>query len=227
MQVLFTFFIFFIFSLYWYGGWIYEPYYPLCYNQFQKIFHTVCTEIISCIQGTALHFVLVAAFLGNTWIISLFLSGQSPIVALFCPVNESVWEHLKLLYFPFLFVSIWEYLSLHPVVLPFFYCRYLGVLLGMFFTVSVFYTYSGILGRNFLILDILLFLFQCNIFIWNVWIYFRQDPFSSRDRTWLCSLTLVDNIFFLLCIYMFSARSSVILFNISTTTINTFPYIYN
>ena len=71
------------------------------------------------------------------------------------------------------------------------------------------------------------FLFQCNIFIWNVWIYFRQDPFSSRDRTWLCSLTLVDNIIFLLCIYMFSARSSVILFSISTTTINTFPYIYN
>lgn len=100
----------------------------------------------------------VAAFLGTLNHFLYFLSGQSPIVALFCPVNESVWEHLKLLYFPFLFVSIWEYLSLHPVVLPFFYCRYLGVLLGMFFTVSVFYTYSGILGRNFLILDILLFI---------------------------------------------------------------------
>ena len=126
-------------------------------TNFKKIFHTVCTEIISCIQGTALHFVLVAAFLGTLNHFLYFLSGQSPIIALFCPVNESVWEHLKLLYFPFLFVSIWEYLSLHPVVLPFFYCRYLGVLLGMFFTVSVFYTYSGILGRNFLILDILLF----------------------------------------------------------------------
>ena len=87
-------------------------------TNFKKIFHTVCTEIISCIQGTALHFVLVAAFLGTLNHFLYFLSGQSPIVALFCPVNESVWEHLKLLYFPFLFVSIWEYLSLHPVVLP-------------------------------------------------------------------------------------------------------------
>ena len=25
-------------------------------TNFKKIFHTVCTEIISCIQGTALHF---------------------------------------------------------------------------------------------------------------------------------------------------------------------------
>ncbi len=78
-------------------------------TNFKKIFHTVCTEIISCIQGTALHFVLVAAFLGTLNHFLYFLSGQSPIVALFCPVNESVWEHLKLLYFPFLFVSIWEY----------------------------------------------------------------------------------------------------------------------
>lgn len=77
-------------------------------TNFKKIFHTVCTEIISCIQGTALHFVLVAAFLGTLNHFLYFLSGQSPIIALFCPVNESVWEHLKLLYFPFLFVSIWD-----------------------------------------------------------------------------------------------------------------------
>ena len=117
-------------------------------TNFKKIFHTVCTEIISCIQGTALHFVLVAAFLGTLNHFLYFLSGQSPIIALFCPVNESVWEHLKLLYFPFLFVSIWEYLSLHPVVLPFFYCRYLGVLLGMLFTVSVFYMSEYISGKT-------------------------------------------------------------------------------
>ena len=77
-------------------------------TNFKKIFHTVCTEIISCIQGSALHFVLVAAFLGTLNHFLYFLSGQSPIIALFCPVNESVWEHLKLLYFPFLFVSIWN-----------------------------------------------------------------------------------------------------------------------
>ena len=194
---------------------------------FKKIFHYVSdTEIISCIQGTALHFVLVAAFLGTLNHFLYFLSGQSPIIALFCPVNESVWEHLKLLYF--LFIR-----------------KHMGISVSASgcFTVLLL-SVSGCASRNvfycFCFLHIFrdsrpefpdlrhpAFLFQCNIFIWNVWIYFRQDPFSSRDRTWLCSLTLVDNIIFLLCIYMFSARSSVILFSISTTTINTFPCIYN
>lgn len=166
-------------------------------TNFKKIFHTVCTEIISCIQGTALHFVLVAAFLGTLNHFLYFLSGQSPIVALFCPVNESVWEHLKLLYFPFLFVSIWEYLSLHPVVLPFFYCRYLGVLLGMFFIVSVFYTYSGILGRNFLILDILLF-YSSVIFSFGMSEYISGKTRSPHETEpgFVVSLWLITSFFF-------------------------------
>ena len=36
-------------------------------------------------------------------------TGESPISALFCPVNESVWEHLKLLFFPYLFVITFVY----------------------------------------------------------------------------------------------------------------------
>ena len=140
---------------------------------------------------------LVAAFLGTLNHFLYFLSGQSPIVALFCPVNESVWEHLKLLYFPFLFVSIWEYLSLHPVVLPFFYCRYLGVLLGMFFTVSVFYTYSGILGRNFLILDILLF-YSSVIFSFGMSEYISGKTRSPHETEpgFVVSLWLITSFFF-------------------------------
>ena len=36
-------------------------------------------------------------------------SMENPFVALFAPVNESVWEHLKLLFFPFLLASLAEY----------------------------------------------------------------------------------------------------------------------
>ncbi len=32
-------------------------------------------------------------------------TGGSSLAALFCPINESPWEHLKLLFFPFLFVT--------------------------------------------------------------------------------------------------------------------------
>lgn len=163
----------------------------------RNIFRTVCTAISSCIRDTNLRFVLVAAFLGTLNHFLYFLSGQSAIVALFCPVNESVWEHLKLLYFPFLFVSIWEYFSLRPAALHFFYCRYLGVVFGMLFTVFVFYTYSGILGRNFLVLDILLF-YSSVIFSFGMSEYFTDRLHTSRetDSTFVISLWMITAFFF-------------------------------
>ena len=163
----------------------------------RSIFQTVRNAISSCIRDTDLRFVLVAAFLGTLNHFLYFLSGQSAFVALFCPVNESVWEHLKLLYFPFLFVSIWEYLSLRPSVLHFFYCRYLGVILGMLFTISVFYTYSGILGRNFLVLDILLF-YSSEIVSFGISEYFsgRSHTSHETDSRFVISLWVITAFFF-------------------------------
>ena len=44
--------------------------------------------VLSILAGAALH------FLYDLW--------PNPLTAVFAPVNESVWEHLKLLYWPFL-----------------------------------------------------------------------------------------------------------------------------
>ena len=44
--------------------------------------------LLSILAGSALH------FLYDLW--------PNPLTAVFAPVNESVWEHLKLLYWPFL-----------------------------------------------------------------------------------------------------------------------------
>ena len=161
-----------------------------------KIFHTVCTGVISCIQGTALHFVLVAAFLRNTESFPVFLSGSLQSL-LFCPVNESVWEHLKLLYFPFLFVSIWEYLSLHPVVLPFFYCRYLGVLLGMFLLFLFLHIFRDSRPefpdlRHPAFYSSVIFSFGMSEYI------SQQDPFSltRQEPGFVVSLWLITSFFF-------------------------------
>ena len=47
--------------------------------------------VFTIITGTLLHFVY-------EW------SGESLFVGIFSPINESVWEHLKLLFFP---MSVW------------------------------------------------------------------------------------------------------------------------
>lgn len=166
-------------------------------NTFHNIFQNIFRHICAHLQHTDPCFLIAAAVLGTFNHFLYFLSGNSAIVALFCPINESVWEHLKLLFFPFLFVTVWEYLSRRPAILHFFYYRYLGVILGMSFIVSVFYTYSGITGRNFLILDILTF-YSGVVFSFGISEYlsgkFRSDPES--DLTFIVSLWVVTAFFF-------------------------------
>ena len=84
-------------------------------------------------------------------------SGENPFVALFAPVSESVWEHLKLLFFPVLVYTLFEIIVLFKVSGSFLTARVLGVILGMFFILAAFFTYTGIIGRNFLAADILIF----------------------------------------------------------------------
>lgn len=49
--------------------------------------------LIAAASGVLLHF--------------LFTWSPNPVTALISPVRESIWEHVKLLYFPLLAVSLW------------------------------------------------------------------------------------------------------------------------
>ena len=139
----------------------------------------------------------LAAALG-TWNHFFYsFSGHSAIVALFCPVNESVWEHLKLLFFPFLFVSVLEYLCYRRTPLRFFYARYIGAISGMIFTVAFFYTYTGIIGRNFLLIDILLFFSSVLIaFLSADYFYRKNHSVRTSDQTFIITLWSVTALFF-------------------------------
>lgn len=74
-------------------------------------------------------------------------SGSSIIVGLFCSINESSWEHLKLIFFPYLLWTIVEYLALNKSksILP---SKLIGVVAGCVAIISLFYTYSGIIGKT-------------------------------------------------------------------------------
>lgn len=81
-------------------------------------------------------------------------SGQNVIVGLFTPINESTWEHLKLLFFPALLWSLLIY-KLLKQKFPKILCNlFIGILAGTFAIPIIFYLYTGILGFNILLLDI-------------------------------------------------------------------------
>ena len=74
--------------------------------------------------------------------------------AVFGAVNESTWEHLKLLFWPMFFFSALEYLTYGRKTPGFLCIRVLSILVGMLTTTALFYTYTGVLGHNLLAADI-------------------------------------------------------------------------
>ncbi|MBQ4527077.1 MAG: hypothetical protein II998_03300 [Clostridia bacterium] len=85
------------------------------------------------------------------------ISGENEIVGYFSAVNESVWEHLKLIFWPAVVFAMPEYFSYGRKEADFFYVKLMSVFCAMCFTIVFFYTYSGILGFNMIILDVISF----------------------------------------------------------------------
>ena len=103
--------------------------------------YIIYSTLFIMILGTLLHFTY-------DW------SNQNPIVASFSAINESTWEHLKLVFFPMLLTTIVGYFLFGKNVQNFLCANILGIITAISFIVIFFYTYTGIIGTNFAILDI-------------------------------------------------------------------------
>ncbi len=115
------------------------------------------TEIIGFVfvvlVGSLLHFVYD-------------LTGNNNFAALFSSVNESTWEHLKLLFFPSLIFAIAEYFIIGKKYEGFFCVKAFAIWLGMLTIVVLFYTYTGVIGQNFMIADISTFIAGAAVVSW-------------------------------------------------------------
>lgn len=96
------------------------------------------------ILGTLLHFTY-------EW------SGDNLFVASFSAVNESTWEHLKLLFYPMLLTTLIGYFYFGSKSSNFLCARLFGILTAILFTIIFFYTYTGVVGTNFAFIDISIF----------------------------------------------------------------------
>ena len=85
---------------------------------------------------------LLSAALGTLW---HFLFDWFPcaLTALLCPVNESVWEHLKLLYFPPLAIAVFLSLRVRCPQRRFWSGLLAGVLLSTALLAGSFYTVTA------------------------------------------------------------------------------------
>ena len=100
--------------------------------------------IIIGIVGTLGHFVY-------DW------SGKNDFLGLFFPISESIWEHLKLLFFPTVIYSVFEYFFMKRKPKNYFFATFVSLIFGLFTIVTLYYLYTGVLGKNIGFIDISLF----------------------------------------------------------------------
>ena len=101
--------------------------------------------IVISVLGTILHF----AF---EW------SGEWAPLGAISAVNESVWEHLKIGFWPALFYAILEYPFLKRFTNNFMIAKAAGICAIPVGIVVLFYSYTAAIGRHILVVDILIFI---------------------------------------------------------------------
>lgn len=103
--------------------------------------------IFVLITGTLAHFVYG-------------FSGDNRLAGLFVPVNESIWEHMKLLFFPMLLFSVFavvKFQNKNACLIP---SLCFGILAGTFLIPVLYYIYTFFVGRSILFVDIAIFIFS-------------------------------------------------------------------
>lgn len=107
------------------------------------------------------------------------------LIGIFAPVNNSTWEHLKLLFIPISFYSAFEAWMIskeYPRLLP---ARIYGLAASLILYVLLSYTYIGIIGRKLLILDFAVFMIaSVAAFLCSHWIQLKYRlSYSACERS--------------------------------------------
>ena len=150
---------------------------------------------VTALGGTLLHFLY-------EWL------GEAKWIAPFSGVNESTWEHMKLLFWPmFIFailqgVFFFERKDLWCVKLR-------GILLGLLLIPVFFYTYNGAIGKSPDWLNIIIFFLSAALaYLFEAWLFKRQKIHCAHPAV----------SFFLLC----TLAAAFVLFTFRTPTLGIF-----
>ncbi len=121
--------------------------------------------------GTLLHFIF-------DW------TGQNIVAALFSAVNESIWEHMKLLYFPMLIFTFIESRYFAREYKNFWCAKAVGFLSGIATIPLLYYTYTGAFGVRTDWFNVLIFFIAAAIS------YFVETKIIKNSRECFISPTV-------------------------------------
>ncbi|MBQ4111696.1 MAG: hypothetical protein IJD38_02755 [Clostridia bacterium] len=139
---------------------------------------------VTSLGGTLLHFLY-------DW------TGGAVWVAPFSGVNESTWEHMKLLFWPMLAFAIAQ--SFFFEDRRDFWCVKLrGILLGLALIPVLFYTYNGVIGQSPDWINIAFFFVSAAaVYLYEAWAFEKGRVTCDRPRRAVAVLLAVGILFVL------------------------------
>ena len=115
----------------------------------------VCT-----LAGTVLHFLY-------DW------TGENLLAAVFSGVNESTWEHMKLLYWPLFLFAFFQHFFYREEA--YWYVKLGATVLGLTLIPVLFYTYNGVFGKSPDWVNIIIFYIAAAAAFGFEWWSFRKN----------------------------------------------------
>lgn len=148
------------------------------------------------------------------------LSGENLIVGLFNPVNESVWEHLKLMFFPFLLWWIVIYLVKNKKCeIPldtWIVSAAVSLVAAPLSVLMLYYSYTGALGIESLLIDIFL-VYICYFIALSVANHLLKYSNPNKSAA-IVSVIVIAVIFIAFIIFTFNPPQLPIFYDTSTGT---------
>lgn len=137
---------------------------------------------MSSLVGTLLHFLY-------EW------TNESVLTAPFSGVNESTWEHMKLLYFPLLIFAFVQ--SGYFKEYENYWCiKLIGILTGLIMIPLVFYTYNGAFGKSPDWLNITFFFISAAVsFTIETRLFYKNNLRCKRPRLAFLLICLIGVFF--------------------------------
>ena len=141
-------------------------------------------------------FISIIGFLGH----DAFKITEFLPLALFTPVNESVWEHLKLTFWPAMLFLIIEhfYVKKKEDTKNFGIGKTIGILMMPLTIVLIFYTYTAFTGTSILLIDILSFFIAVIVGQIVSFMIFKSKKISKKINSFIPLLLILTGIIFII-----------------------------
>ncbi len=146
-------------------------------------FWQVAGFIFTCVMGTLLHFVY-------DW------TDKNVIAALVSGVNESTWEHIKLMFYPMAIFSIIQFKFMGEERPYYWSTKIVGLLISLMLIPIFYYTYTGIFGVNADWFNITIFFICAAIGYLVEYLLFKKGiGFNLNTKTALIILASISLLF--------------------------------